>query len=299
MARSRRLQPISDRGRLAQKLNTAPIKYTPPPAARALTLPGGAEFDVAKLMTLANTTARDFRSANQPIFGPRRARPQSSAPVFRDMAAGIRQLRGTPGPGLSLRAINQAVSERPQVKPFLIKIGSIKVPPPPPPPTQSELSQDAKEDLVMGSMLHTGVNKTIGCGFDDLTVTAGASYQYALRELDAAGAESAQDTATTQITVGADPQPAPPAGFEAAQMDQDSIDVRWTRLTVQQEEPFGMMSYNLTRVDPRNPGGVKVNKLPIVIADIPIDNGEHLEPRAFYTDDGVPIGKVTYRVTVT
>ena len=281
------------------KLNATPIKYVPPAGARALSLPGGGQIDVVKLMTLANTTTRDFRSVNQPLFGPKRPRPTTSAPVFRDLATGIRQLRSLPGPALSKRAIQAELTERPQVKLFLTKIKPPVPPPPPPPPTPTELSQDAKQDLVMGSMLSKDVNKTIGCGFDDTTATAGTAYQYALREIDAAGVEAAMDVATTQITVGADPQPAPPAGLEAAQMDQDSVDLRWTRLTVVQEEPFGIASYNVTRVDPRNPAGLKANKLPIVIADIPGNNGEHVEPRAFFTDEGVPIGKATYRVTMT
>jgi fibronectin type 3 domain-containing protein len=249
-------------------------------------------------MALAETTVRDFRATDQPIFGARRQRPASSAPVFRDIAAGIRQIRGLPGPGLSQREIAGLISERPRVKVFTNIIRPQTTPPPAPPPAPAELSHEAKQDLVMGSLLQKDVNKTLGLGFDDTNVTPGTTYQYALRELDRAGAQSAQDIASVSITVGADPQPAPPTGFEAAQVDADSVDLRWTRLSLEQEQPFGLASYNLVRVTPQTPAGVKINKLPIVIADIPGNNGQHVEPTSFYSDGGVPIGKATYKLTM-
>src|SRR5437870_8949600 len=175
------------------------------------------------------------------------------------MRSTIKTIRGLPGPAMSSRALNQLLLQGPRTKVFMTVIKPIALPAAPPPPTQPELSKEAKQDLMMGSMLHKDVNKSLGLGFDDTTVTGGATYQYAIRELDAAGNEGPTDVATTQITVGADPQPATPTGLEAAQIDPDTIDLRWSRLTQEQEEPFGVASYNLIRVDPRNAAGLKIN----------------------------------------
>src|SRR5205807_8362417 len=88
----------------------------------------------------------------------------------------------------------------------------------------------------------------------------------------------------------------------AAQVDEDSVDLRWTRPA---NEDALAPTYKITRTDSK---GSRETSRPIMVADMKLtvpqnlSDGRritHVEPRSFYHDRDVAPGKVTYTVVVT
>ncbi|MDQ3812316.1 MAG: hypothetical protein M3347_00025, partial [Armatimonadota bacterium] len=245
-------------------------------------------------------------------------RPASSRPVFKAMGTHIRALRTAPGPALPPQKLQMRLMERPEISqyvtalrgPVISAMTATAANKPAKAPTTviktSTLSpveqvQELRSNLLLGALVNPEIGKDLGLAFDDKTAVAGATYQYALRAVGADKKESPQDVATVQITVGADCAagcPPAPALLEAEQFDADTVDLRWERPTPEQAKNLGLPSYRLIRVDKEHPAGLPVNKSPIIIADIPAagQQGGYVEPRAFFHDNEVPIGEVTYRL---
>src|SRR5438105_2615753 len=213
---------------------------------------------------------------------PAAPRPPSSAPLFEAMRAHVETLRRAgPGPQAGLRGFDQL----PEYVAYRARIAKA-APKPVGPPSQLDLVKEARTDLLVGAMLHSELNKTLGLGYDDQNVSKGAKLQYALRTLDAKNVEGPVDAATTEIVVGSDPQPKPPTGLAVAQLHDgtDTVSLRWERLSEKEEtEVFGIASYNIFR------NGVKLNATPVFVADP--------EPPTLFLDTQAEPGTVTYKVT--
>ncbi len=258
-------------------------------------IPGS--YDFASALALADTELRDAADRSAPLFESQPTRPASSAAVFDALRASTIRARSLPGPGLASRDLSREIQNDPAVQQYRQRIRST------PPgtralPTDSERVRSARADLLAAAMTRREVSAALGLGFDDTEVTAGARYGYALHTVEAAGQESPRPVAVVQnVTVGADPQPAAPTGFKAMQGSEDSVNLRWDRLTLEQEQRAGIASYNIYRLDPGAAAPRKLNPQPVVIADLETPSGP-LEPIYFFRDAEVGPGAFNYRVSL-
>ncbi len=273
------------------RLNPVPLRPSDTPADANRLLGPGMKLGEVMARALAippGTAEKDLALGHA---GPA---ARSSASVFDAISRHVESLRGRPGPQPSTQEIRESVAGLPEVAAYRERIAKTMPPGSARPQTALEAAMEARTHLMVGSLIHSsGLHKALGLSYTDTQVAAGEKIQYALRTIDAKGMESVLDVATAEITVGKDPQPRPPTGLKAHQLDGQTIGLRWDRLSDKEEETFGISSYSVTRTDQKSPATtLLLNLKPIVIAD-----GQSDEPAEFFQDYNVSPGEVTYWVT--
>ncbi|MEY2565288.1 MAG: hypothetical protein QOH88_3481 [Verrucomicrobiota bacterium] len=247
----------------------------------------------------------------------RHARPPSSKPVFEAIGDKVQQMRYAPGPALPAKVAQLQLRNLPAVSNYMKALTSAsEMPKPaqktsaPSKPQTGPIPPDAfvlspieelrtiRHNVLAGALIHSEMASDLGLSFDDKEAKADAKYEYALRSIDAAGKESAEDVATVIIPkVGAD-APLLPTGLVARQLDGENVGLRWERLTPEQTDVVGLPSYQVFRLGPGGDQGLALSKSPLVLADIPVADG-HLEPINFVQDRKVPVGDVSYQLVQT
>src|SRR5205085_7478797 len=139
-------------------------------------------------------------------------------------------------PGLTPRAFQEKVMTADGVRPYLdaLRKGANTVSPSqsqrvkPVELSEEEKTREARSTLQVAAMLHPQIAHDLGYAFEDTTAQASATYTYQLRSVEN-GQECDAPIATTQLTVGNDQPFSAVTTLTAAQADEDSVDLRWTR----------------------------------------------------------------------
>ncbi len=271
-------------------------------------------FDFHKTLTVAKGTVPGVADSDLFKLGDPINQVVSSSSTFDALGARIHELRHAPGPGLRPAAFRMKVRQTPAIRDYLEKLegppvkvaAGAKLPiaprlalrlPTAQQPQAADIDQ-ARSTLLIGAMTNPALAQAMGLAYTDAAVTQGAAYQYVLAFVDAAGKET--DVATADLTVGQDPQPAPPDGLKAAQTDADTVALYWNRASADLHARHLVLSYNVTRIDPQHPQGLRLNDLPVMKGTIPSRGAgpqQNMEPIITYRDLAAPAGQVTYRVT--
>ena len=265
------------------------------------------DFKYAETLNLAKRSVSP--AAQQIVIDSTPMQRMESAQAFTAMRDTIKQLRAqqAKGPALAPREFREQVINADGLRPYLevLRKGSLTTGNQTPqakvaPPNEEERTIEARSTLQLAAMLHPQIARDLGFAFDDQTAQTGATYTYELRSV-----ENAQECdvalASIQFTVGKDDPIPGVANLTAAQADEESVDLRWSRPA---NEDGLSPTYKITRIDGK---GSRQTSRPIVVADIKLDTPQklpdgrqvtHVEPRSFYHDRGVTPGKVTYSVTM-
>jgi hypothetical protein len=135
-------------------------------------------------------------------------------------------------------------------------------PPPLPPEKQIRL---VRSQLLLGGLIQPEIGQDLGVSLDDADVKAGGSYKYTLHAVNDVNAPDVAPVAIVTVKVDNAALPWPKdVRFKAMQHDADDVYLRWDGLTPAQMKVFGLATYNIYR------DGQKQNRLPIVLANIPV-----------------------------
>ena len=261
---------------------------------RLRSLPGGS--DLEKLLALAPTTPRGVNDQAVIIGDAAPARPPSSAAVFNALKAAGQQTRAAGGPAPTPTETLQKAEDSAIVQQYLQK--TRKLPVERAAPTEQDQVRSARATLLTAAMSSREVAFALGLGFDDKEVVAGQTYHYALHIVNPDGTDSPEPAGSiANFVVGRDPQPASPTGVAARQSAESAVELRWDRLTRQEELPLIMATYNIYRVTAATPNGVRINDKPVAVGTIKTAEGD-VEPVSFFRDSSAAPGQITYRVTV-
>ena len=287
------------------KLNSSPIGGQAIGDSETLTMPGGTKLELGKWMRKAKTIPAGTKLSDLKVFGNPSPRPASSAPAFNALRSQIKTLQGAKGPALTMDALRARVVESPAMSGYLKQIAGGGADPS---KRITDLDQvvQIRSELLSTAMMNKDLANKLGLAYNDSTANDGASYTYALRTIDEDGRESSEDAVTFNITVGSERIPPTPEGIEALQFDETTVDLRWTRLGAAEETALGVATYNITRIDPKHPNGIKLNDLPVIIQDMPremkedagANNSDLVEPITFFRDTKAPVGNLTYKLTL-
>ncbi|MHB9024587.1 MAG: fibronectin type III domain-containing protein [Armatimonadota bacterium] len=150
----------------------------------------------------------------------------------------------------------------------------------------------ARQQLMIGSLLNAQVNAALGLGYVDADVKVGETYEYQLRRLKDTGVEEPNPITKCTITVGADPLPAQPAGLSALQQDVKRVSLRWT--LDETKSSARVIGYHIFRTIGTQ--RVKRNGTTLTVGAIEDSDGKLYDPLYYFTDSDVPVGKVTYEL---
>jgi hypothetical protein len=247
-----------------------------------------------------------------PVGNPEPIHRMESGPAFTAMGKKITDLRRqqaqAEGPKVLPQNSLEQVLNIPEVKKYrdMLKIGNpvgAKQPGTAAKPMTEEERRTAaaRSNLHLAAMIHPEIRSDLGFAFDDKTAQTGLPYTYELRVVEK-GQECPVPVGSLQFIVGKDPAIPEIKPLTAAQIDEDTVDLRWTRPASEAEL---LPTYQITRVN--NSQGTVVTPKAIAVADIKLAVPQtadqktitHVEPRAFYSDRGVAPGPVTYKVTMT
>lgn len=218
---------------------------------------------------------------------------QSSASAFAAMRSGIKTLTGVAGTPPTALQIRSAMNKSPEVGALFksltpgAKFKGKRV------YSDAEKVANARTFVILQAMLHPEAASKLGLGFDDTKVTANASYTYTLKAVEG-GAET--QVATFQITVGKDPQPPTPTVEEPVQTGEHSISLHMEVPPNVDETDFGVLSFNVVRIDSAHPSGVPVSKDPIMPSYQTTLAGTQVATLTTFMDSGASFGNVTYQV---
>ncbi len=249
----------------------------------------------ADLQAMLDLAARPA-PATIALFGGTSARASSSLEVFRARQSAATSLKQNKSVGpVALAAGVNAIKP---VQDFFGKLGSKLAKPT---LTAAQIDErktlTARRSILISSLADPSVAEVVGLGATDKGVQAAQRVTYTLHEVGAEGTEAA--TPITQLAgfeVGKDAQPPAPTGILVTQIGHGVTELRWDRIPVDVEDRLGMALYRITRVDATGKTTL-LTQDPLTIPDIPSGN-TFVEPIAFFVDQGIPVGKVTYQITL-
>jgi fibronectin type 3 domain-containing protein len=242
-----------------------------------------------------------WTAASRPLPGTVRldfgiVRPPSSLPIFEQRKTFLDTIRVNPGPMTPEQRRNFSAlfaspgSTRPTANrtagaAAAATSASQK-------PTEADLTKAARSELQLIALVKPNLADNLALGLTDTDVKSGEKVTY---ELAAAGARGTETVLATvrDFVVGSDPQPPTPQGFKFLQ-DDETIGMRWDRLSAQDERRFLQASYEISRIDTANGPARDLTAKPIVILSL---EGNR-EPVSFFADKVSSPGQVTYKVSL-